>query len=200
MISKGCCVVDIYDGEYIYDVKKRPDLPVLGEGEIFGEISLVYGCKRSATISSSSFVNLAVLTHTKYKEALLEFPFLTDILKHNIFKYKDKQKTFMQKCLNKIPYFMDISMDAQHDVMYNMVASDFYQDEILIRRGKDATSLFFLAMGELAVYTETDKRFFCLEKLYKGSIINYRTFFMTYNNMVTLKFEKFSILFELSYT
>lgn len=105
----------------------------------------------------------------------------------------------MLKCLNKVEFFRDLSDDAKHHVIYSMVGYWRYDGEELIVKGQDATSMYFLQRGEISVNTMCEHNPFCLEKLYKGSIINYRTFFQTYNNMVTLKFEKDSILFELSY-
>lgn len=147
IISKGECTVDVHDGEYFYDINDPPVLPTLSQGDIFGEISTVYGCKRTATIRSRNFLNLAKLPYKKYKQTLLEFPFMREVIKEHIFKYKDHQKFFMQKCLNKVPYLQDISLDAQHDLLYNMVARNFFQDEILIERGADATCMYILQLG-----------------------------------------------------
>ena len=43
-------------------------------GEFFGEISLIYGCKRTATVCSAKYSTLATLTKKNYDEILLEFP------------------------------------------------------------------------------------------------------------------------------
>jgi CRP-like cAMP-binding protein len=50
--------------------------------------------------------------------------------------------------------------------------------EIFSTPGDAATSLFLLQEGVIDVYTSFEKYEFSLVKLFKGSILNYRTFFM----------------------
>ena len=50
--------------------------------------------------------------------------------------------------------------------------------EILQRAGADADELYFLESGIIEVYTVFDDKDFVIERLFKGSIINYRTFFV----------------------
>jgi len=57
----------------------------LRPGDYFGEISLTFGCKRTATVESSKYSTLAKLTKKDYKEALIEFPILQSLLKQGIY-------------------------------------------------------------------------------------------------------------------
>jgi CRP-like cAMP-binding protein len=69
LIAKGACEV------YIIDEKKnKQKLKNLRPGDYFGEISLIYGCKRTATVVSSKYSTLAMLKKDSYKEVLIEFP------------------------------------------------------------------------------------------------------------------------------
>jgi CRP-like cAMP-binding protein len=47
-----------------------------------------------------------------------------------------------------------------------------------MKPGDDATSLLFLQSGVIEVYTILEGQEFILERLFRGSVINYRTFFM----------------------
>jgi len=49
------------------------------------------------------------------------------------------------------------------------------------------------------VYTEFEGKEFVIERLFRGSIINYRTFFMEEHGQVYLRFSTQSIMKELSY-
>jgi CRP-like cAMP-binding protein len=40
----------------------------LAEGDHFGEIGLIYGCRRTATVESSNYGTLAMLTRTNFWE------------------------------------------------------------------------------------------------------------------------------------
>ena len=62
IIARGECVVNIRD-EKNKLVKKYK---ILGPSEYFGEISLIYGCKRTATIVSRKYTTLAKLSKQTY--------------------------------------------------------------------------------------------------------------------------------------
>lgn len=69
LLAKGACEVSIVD-----EKKNRHKLKVMRPGDYFGEISLIYGCKRTATVKSSKYSTLAILQKPQYKEVLVEFP------------------------------------------------------------------------------------------------------------------------------
>jgi CRP-like cAMP-binding protein len=50
----------------------------------------------------------------------------------------------------------------------------------------------------IEVYTEFEKKEFVIERLFKGSIVNYRTFFMEERGSVNLRFAAPSVLKVLS--
>ena len=60
---------------------------MIEEGDFFGEISMIYGCNRTATVKSFKYSTLAKLAKDKYKEILIEFPTLQQELKKHIFRY-----------------------------------------------------------------------------------------------------------------
>ena len=64
--------------------------------------------------------------------------------------------------------------------------------------GDDADELYFLQSGMIEVYTEFEGKEFVIERLFKGSIINYRTFFMQESGSVSLRFAAPSVLKVLS--
>ena len=57
IVARGECIVNIRD-EKNKLVKK---FKVLGVSDYFGEIGLIYGCKRTATIVSRKYTTLAKL-------------------------------------------------------------------------------------------------------------------------------------------
>ena len=81
-------------------------------GDTFGEISMVYGCKRTVNITSENFTTLGRLTREQYQLCLAQFPTLSSLLKQKIFSYRDRKKMFMLKCINKIDFFKGLGNDA----------------------------------------------------------------------------------------
>ena len=94
LIAKGACEVSIIDEKKNVHVIKS-----LLPGDYFGEISMIYGCKRTSSVSSSKYSTLAMLTKNHYKEILIEFPSLQTHLKQQIFKYNDRMKRFIKQSI-----------------------------------------------------------------------------------------------------
>ena len=124
-------------------------------------------------------------------------------MKEHIFRYKDRMKKFQKKSLEKVEYFRDIGDDALHDIIYNLDTQKFSKHDILQKPGDNAEKLFFLLDGVIEIYTmlENDEngQEFIVEKLFRGSIINYRTFFMEDDGKVYYRFGRNSICAVLDY-
>lgn len=121
IIAKGeveVCVID--------ESKHRVlDRRILMVGDYFGEISLIYQCKRTAEVTSRKYSTFAKLTKQQYKDLAFEFPALNEQLKEGIYKYNDKMKMFLKKTLLKLEYLKDISEDAFHDILYGFKTEMF---------------------------------------------------------------------------
>jgi CRP-like cAMP-binding protein len=115
LIAKGA--VDVY---IIDQKKKEREIDTMRNGEFFGEISLIYGCKRTATIKSAKYSTLAKLSKKNYHDILLEFPDLQSNLMSFIYKYNDRMKKFIMKSIQQVEYFQGIGEEALHDIMYNL--------------------------------------------------------------------------------
>ena len=189
LIAKGACEVFIVD-----EKKNRNRIKNLRPGDYFGEISLIYGCKRTASVNSSKYSTLAMLKKVHYKEILIEFPDLQEQLKQSIFRYKDRMKRFTVSSIQKIGYFQDIGDAALHDIIYNLQVKKYQKGTHLQLPGDNATVLYFLQDGVIEIYTKTENDHeFILEKLFRGSIVNFRTFFMEEGGKVYYRFGRNSI-------
>lgn len=63
IIARGECIVNIKDEKN----KIVKDFKTLGVSDYFGEISLIYGCKRTATVVSRKYTTLAKLSKAKFE-------------------------------------------------------------------------------------------------------------------------------------
>ena len=84
-------------------------MKVLRYGDFCGEISMIYGCARTATVTSSKYSTLAKIDHAGFKDLLIEFPETIAEMKYQIYHYNDRMKQFMINSITKIKYFQDIS-------------------------------------------------------------------------------------------
>ena len=63
----------------------------------------------------------------------------------------------------------------------------------------NANSLMFVESGMIEVFTEFEGNEFLIEKLYPGSVINFRAFFMEDLNYVNMRAVKFTRILELTH-
>ena len=69
IIAKGECKVWVMD-----EKKAKKQIKTLRPSDYFGEIALMYGCRRTADVVSQKYSTLAMLAKSVYKELLFEFP------------------------------------------------------------------------------------------------------------------------------
>ena len=77
----------------------------LYDGDHFGEIGLIYGLKRTATVRSKNYGSLAKLTQSKLEDLHKSFPSLKTHFKKYILKYHDTLRAFLEMEMDKITYF-----------------------------------------------------------------------------------------------
>lgn len=109
---------------------------------------------------------------------------------------------FIKRSISQVPYFKDFAKgDSQpvlFDIIYSLQTQKRQKGEQLQIAGEDADELYFLESGIIEVYTEFEGSEFVIERLFKGSIVNYRTFFMEEKGVVNLRFAMPSVLKALS--
>lgn len=118
IIAKGECTVTVLDEENreLDDSHRK----IIRSGEYFGEISLIYKCRRTCTVVSRKYSTLAKLNHEKFRDITAEFPDLITELKEGIYRYRDRMKKFLMSCIKRIEFFNEITLDAMHDLLYNL--------------------------------------------------------------------------------
>ena len=79
-IAKGECFVNVRD----QDRHECENFKKLYEGEHFGEIAMIYKCRRSASVLSKNYNTMARLGEDQYKNLISEFPDYNKFLKQNL--------------------------------------------------------------------------------------------------------------------
>jgi len=90
-LSKGDCAINITDEQG----KEYVAVRLLTEGDYFGEIAMIYKCKRTATVVSRNYNTMARITYDRYREVTNEYPEFQRLLKDHLYKYNDKKKEFL---------------------------------------------------------------------------------------------------------
>lgn len=84
-----------------------------------------------------------------------------------------------------------------HDIIYELKPKYYEKGSILSKPDDKTSSLIFVEDGCLEVYTMSDGNEFILDRLYRGSCLNHRTFFMEDLMYVYVRCAKNSILLGL---
>lgn len=173
-VGSGHCRVKVRDQN-----QREINIGTLNEGDHFGEISLIYNCKRSATVTSSNYNTLARIIKPRFREIISEFPEYETCLKQNAIKtYRDKKIQFVLRMIKRVEYLQKHEDEVLFDLMFSLESKTFEKDTTVLTEENQADSLYFIEDGILEAYTSFEKNEFVVEQLHKGSAINHRAFFM----------------------
>jgi CRP-like cAMP-binding protein len=116
-VANGVCTVDIVDQAKKLNKNIRNLLP----GDHFGEIGMIYGTPRTATVLSKNYSTLAKMSLEIYHDLTTEYPTMVTALKEHIYsRYDDPLTLFCKESLERIPYFQNIGNEAIYDVMFTL--------------------------------------------------------------------------------
>ena len=176
-VGQGDCIVMVRDHKG-RDVYTRQ----LIEGDHFGEIALIYKCKRSATVISSNYNTLATLQAPRFRELVSEFPEYEEALKTHLREEygdkKDPKLIFYTEMIKRLDYMDKIGDETLYDVIFGLSSKDYESGTVILAEEQLANSLFFVEQGTLEIYTQFEGNEFIIEKLHAGSAVNHRAYFM----------------------
>lgn len=139
-VGTGHCRVEVRD--HNGKVQKRD---CLYEGDHFGEITLLYKCKRTATVISSNYNTFARIMKPRFREVISEFPqYEKHLTAHAIQKYRDNKILFILKMLKRVEYLTKHSDEVLFDLMFSLESRMLEKDDILLAEDSPADALFFI--------------------------------------------------------
>jgi len=112
-IAKGECQVLVRDHNSITEVTN-----IIKPGDLFGEIALLCGCKRTASVKTSTYSTLARIDRANFKDMCQQFVDVTDKLKVKMRTYKDKLKAFLKIMLRNVPYLQALSNETIEELTF----------------------------------------------------------------------------------
>ena len=116
-ISQGDCAVNIIDKQGETHVAVR----LLSVGNHFGEISTIYGCKRTSTVISRNYNTMARISQDNFHVVATEFPEFEKLLKMYCFRYFDIRKEFLQNMLHKVEFLRTgLTLEVTHEVIFSL--------------------------------------------------------------------------------
>ena len=166
----------------------------LRPGDFFGEISLLFGCRRSATVKSRSYCGCSFLTNKDFRQLIANHGFFKKYLIMNIMKsYHDELRVFLVTCLKEIDYFKDTKEDVLTHLAINMIAQQADKDSLLFNaedsfKSSESTAITIIYSGKLAITAQIDANTeMIIDYISKGAIISAHNCLSYRQTTVTVK-------------
>lgn len=108
-------------------------IPILKPGDYFGEVSLIYGCKRSASIYSEQYGTTSVIHGSEFENIMQAYPEFRTFLTQNIdYRYADELRCFLVKALRQVDYLADLDDATLVQIAMSMVVDVTDNGQVLI--------------------------------------------------------------------
>jgi cGMP-dependent protein kinase len=162
-VPKGCYVIregengsHLYvSGEGEYDViKDGKILGRLGVGKAFGELAILYNCKRTASIKAVTDGKLWALERSAFQKIMMSSGIKKMENQVNFLKSVPLLSTFPGPVLNKISDVLEI----EH----------FKKGDFIVREGTSGDTFYIISEGTVTVTKSKDKKEEEIRKLTKG--------------------------------
>lgn len=99
-----------------YRSGKSKFVRILQPGSMFGEVALLYNCKRTATVRSINYSIASRLSRANFDFVCSEFPEVVDKLKREFQSYNDPWRVFLRSVLRSVAYFTTMPVSFLNDV------------------------------------------------------------------------------------
>lgn len=127
-VGTGHCRVKVRDQN-----GREQTLGTLNQGDHFGELALIYKCKRSATVISSNYNTFARILKPRFREVISEFPQYETCLKNNAIKqYRDNKIEFVLRMIKRVEYLQKHEDEVLFDLMFSLVQKTFEKDSVVL--------------------------------------------------------------------
>ena len=142
-VGSGHCRVRVRD-----TYGREHHISMLSKGDHFGEIALIYKCKRSATVISSNYNTFAHLMLPAFREVISEFPEYETCLKNNLIRtYRDKKIEFVLGMIKSVDYLGKHDDEVLFDLMFSLVPKTFEKFSKVLSEEQPVDVLSFIEEG-----------------------------------------------------
>lgn len=77
----------------------------LKQGDLFGELSVIFGCERTASVKAKQYCEAAYIKNVDFNQLLVNHPIVKKYFISRIMReYDDEQRVFLMQTLKKIDY------------------------------------------------------------------------------------------------
>ena len=107
---------------------------------------------------------------------------------------------FIKNALKQLPFFQHLKDTDTifYEVIFSCVTSKWNQGDTLIKKGEKIDNIYIVEQGIVEVSVMISGKPIVLERLFRGSVINFKTIFRAAQSQVTMTFAVESVIKKLS--
>ena len=126
--------------------------PALEQGAFFGELAILFNCRRTATVRSNNYCTFAQINKNIFKRQCSHF--IAKIKNHTI-QYQDMLKKFKIKLLKQVEYFETYETESNpmffEEIQYHMKEKSFAQGDEIIHLKQKCKEITWIIEGEVDI-------------------------------------------------
>ncbi len=130
--------------------KKQLQLAVLGEGTFFGEMALLRGGTRGASVQCTESGELFEISRELMDEVTKKHPAVEKVVE------KFAQQRLLRNVMATSPLFRPFGKKERIRIVENFVSRQVPQGDVVIREGKESDGLYLVLRGQMDVYCQTE--------------------------------------------
>ena len=154
----------------------------LNPGQHFGEIALLTGSKRTATIQTKNYSTIGMVSQENFNELLHIFPDIKKKLNDSLVQYQDKYKQWLKSQLLNIVYFQRLRTNTLETLVYKLQQEFFEEGQIIFKNGDRLDKVYILADGSIDTYLSLHDEDLVLDNIkVSGSILGQYSLVMQQN-------------------
>lgn len=165
-ISKGECHVHVTD--HRGNMHKVNELEM---GTVFGEVSMLCKCKRTATVKTVQYSTIAKLHRPDFDTVCRVFAGFLPSLKEQLKTYKDPLKKFIIRLLKNVYWMEPISKNSLEEISFTLDHEFFDNNQVIFRAGDLVDKLIFIASGEIEILVSLEDHEIVMDSLREGCVI-----------------------------
>ena len=165
-------------------------MKVLRQGQLFGEISLIYKCMTTASVIALKYCTIGKLLENDFAEITMTHPEILKYVKEYIFTYTDKDMRFIKMALKQMPFFSHLQDKDSilYEIIYSLRPKKQNVGDMLVNQGDSINEIFIIERGIVEIFLKIGGNDIVLERLFRGSVINYKNLFTKERSQVSMRF------------
>ena len=174
-IERGECIVQINDKDKMRNKSKK--VRSLYPGDYFGEIAFIYNSKRQTSVTSTNYTTLGKIPEAEVENLFNTYPEYKEEMIKKTIRYDDDLKIFLESALKTIDYLQDVPDETLNKIIFSMTFAKFDKGSKIFQVDETSHIMQVIQNGMVEIYTTMDNGVeFVIERLYRGSVINHRSF------------------------